>query len=253
MNVEQKQKLKETFNIAAKEYINNEYFNEFCENLFGLNLNQYNHLTKKQLDFLLSNMMKDKIANILDLGSGSGIISEYVSKSLSAKVTGIDFADVAVKMANERNKSNALINFLEMDFDELTFRDDEFDAVVSIDTLYFSSDLHKLIKQLKRITKNGGKLYIFLTTISNGKIGEEIDIKKILRCEKLSFSFTDFTEDERRFWTNHNRVIEEMRRKYSNENLLEELYIEGEYLLKYISENKVSRGFYMVENNAKRT
>jgi 2-polyprenyl-3-methyl-5-hydroxy-6-metoxy-1,4-benzoquinol methylase len=63
---------------------------KFCEQVYGLNLCQFNSMSMIQLHKLLEVMNLGEEDHILDLGCGAGLISEYISDLTGASVVGID-------------------------------------------------------------------------------------------------------------------------------------------------------------------
>jgi len=105
----------------------------------------------------LSQSLKKKSNNlILDAGCGTGSLVKKLKHF--GKIYGIDASNEALKFA----KKNGLKNIKKATVEEIPFKDNKFDAVVSIDVLYHrevKSDLAAL-NEFKRILKPGGILII---------------------------------------------------------------------------------------------
>jgi len=82
--------------IACEKSVTNR---KFCELVYGLDLCQFNMMSRPQLDKLLEVMNFCKDDHILDLGCGVGLVSEYIFDVIGANVLGIDFASEAIKRA----------------------------------------------------------------------------------------------------------------------------------------------------------
>ena len=80
---------------------------------------------------------------MLDLGCGAGAIAEFVSDRTAANVTGLDYAAPAIEEARERTsgKRQSRLTFTHGDINSLALPDHSFDAIISIDTLYWVADL----------------------------------------------------------------------------------------------------------------
>ena len=64
---------------------------EYCARVYGRNLCQHGFADLAHLDHLIRASGMGAGSRVLDLGCGSGMISEYFSDQTGAHVTGIDF------------------------------------------------------------------------------------------------------------------------------------------------------------------
>jgi len=111
-----------------------------------------NFLKKKEL----------KKSNVLEIGTGMGCHSEILSKN-SKKFTGIDITNTASKIAKKRfriKKIKGLIH--KMDAENLTFKDNTFDLIWSWGVIHHSSNTEKILNQIHRVLKPGGKAVIMI-------------------------------------------------------------------------------------------
>ena len=102
--------------------------------------------------------------NILELGSGTGLLSSLITSKLSEKIygsfsyTGVDFSDVAVKKSNDRNINNC--KFIQNDFINFFENNNEkFDIIISqrsIMALMDNESHIKLLQLLKKSLSNQG-------------------------------------------------------------------------------------------------
>jgi len=206
---------------------------------------------EEQLQKLLSLIDDGKEKKILDLGCGSGYITEYIAEKTGATVLGIDFAKGAIKSAQDRVK-NSDVEFNVGNINELNFSDESFDYVLTIDTLYFGSDLEKIVKDIKRILKPNGKLISFYSskkTDLNKSGPESTGLGKILEKEKIKYDYWNYTENEKRVWENTLKVAEELKQDFINEGNLE-IYkgrvAEAAKNLKWQSNGEMVRYLYYV-------
>ena len=152
----------------------------YCERVYEKNLCQWNLMNMEQLNKLLEVLNMNKDDQVLELGCGIGIITEYISDSTQAHITAIDFAAGAIKRAQERTrgKQNRL-TFREGDMNNLDFLINSFDTIIVIDALYFVDDLEKTVGQMKAILKPNGQMGIFFSQVI-----EPEDSKELLLPEK---------------------------------------------------------------------
>ena len=106
---------------------------------------------------------KEGIRKILDLGCGSGRHLVYLAKR-GFDAYGIDIARHGIKIARDWLKKERLKANLEIGdiYKKLPYRDNFFDAIIGIKTLHHEKieNIRKLIKEVKRILKPGGLIFI---------------------------------------------------------------------------------------------
>ena len=101
----------------------------------------------------------DKDSYILDVGCGVGITACYIAKEYGCKVVGIDISETMVKRSKERAKRKGVedkVEFRVADAQDLPFKDNLFDAVVSESVNAFIEDKQKAVNEYKRVLKPGG-------------------------------------------------------------------------------------------------
>lgn len=91
----------------------------------------------------------DLSGKILDLGSGTGLLSNFLNQKLIS-------IDISKKMLNKSNSKN-----VQGDMSELPFKNESFDTVLSFSALMNSPNPQKTIEEVYRIIKPGG---IFVVT-----------------------------------------------------------------------------------------
>ena len=97
---------------------------------------------------------------VLEVGVGTGInTSLYPS---NCQVTGIDLSSSMLEKARERVKRERLRNvrLLEMDAASLTFADDSFDIVYAPYLVSVVPDPVKVVREMHRVAKPGGKIIV---------------------------------------------------------------------------------------------
>jgi len=101
----------------------------------------------------------DKDSYVLDVGCGVGITTYYMAKEYGCKVVGIDISEMMVKRSKERAKRKGVedrVEFRVADAQDLPFKNNLFDAVVSESVNAFMEDKQKAVNEYKRVIKPGG-------------------------------------------------------------------------------------------------
>jgi len=97
--------------------------------------------------------------NILDLGCGGGLVCEPLAQ-LGANITGIDFVKqniIAAKKHAKKSKTN--IEYLHQDINNLKLKK-KYDAVLILEVLEHIEDWKKIIINVNKLLKPGGKMII---------------------------------------------------------------------------------------------
>lgn len=180
---------------------------ELCERVFGKDLCQEGQTDMASLKDLLKILDLKQDEHILDLGCGAGGIAEYISEQAGVLVTGLDYAAPAIDEANQRTADKrSRLTFVQGDMNALDLPARSFDAVISLDTLYWVSGLEETLPKLLTALKPGGRMAIFM----NHHIGEGddpaefaphcTDLSKALGALGLSFETSDYTVQIGEFW-----------------------------------------------------
>lgn len=108
-----------------------------------------------EIDKFLNYMKKEKKLSLLDLGAGAGKQARMF-KDCGIKVTCIDISKEMIRLCREKN-----IDAYVMDFYNLTFGSETFDAVWSMNTLLHvsKSSVDKVLYNINRVLKSNGMFY----------------------------------------------------------------------------------------------
>jgi 2-polyprenyl-3-methyl-5-hydroxy-6-metoxy-1,4-benzoquinol methylase len=94
---------------------------------------------------------------ILDIGSADGVFTKVIlDKSKADKVIGIDVLKNSVDWANKHWKRNKKLAFKVGDAHDLNFPASSFDAVFILEVLEHVHNPEKVLRDVKRVLKNGG-------------------------------------------------------------------------------------------------
>ena len=119
--------------------------------------------------------------NVLDVACGNGIVAFEYAKIVK-HVTGIDITPAMIERARiiqkERNLDN--LDWRIGDISMLPFRDDCFSIVVTRGSLHHLIDSHKVVEEMYRVCKPGGKILVTDITVDKNKRDEFNRVKKCL-------------------------------------------------------------------------
>jgi cyclopropane fatty-acyl-phospholipid synthase-like methyltransferase len=136
-------------------------YGEFCRRAYGQNFGQHGFADMAQVDALLGVIRLAPGDRALDLGCGNGGITEYISDTTGAHVTGVDYIPEAIRQAQERTAvKRSRLAFRVGDIRELDLPPRRCDVLISIDTLYFT-ELDRSIPQMAALLPPGGQMAIF--------------------------------------------------------------------------------------------
>ena len=127
----------------------------------GENMNSSNN---QIYDFVLSSIdIKDNF-NILEIGIGNGkFISKFFDIKPKIHLSAIDFSDIMCSESKNINKglieADKLVVKCEDSLD-MSFPNDSFDIVVTINTIYFWDKIEYHLQSIKRVLRKGGQLVI---------------------------------------------------------------------------------------------
>ena len=103
-------------------------------------------------------------ATVLDVGCGTGAsaIPAATAVGPTGRVFGVDLADRLLDRARDKSRQHGLSNieFRQADMEDLGYPDGNFDAVVSVFSIFFVPDMSKQVAELWRMVKPGGQLAI---------------------------------------------------------------------------------------------
>ncbi len=102
-----------------------------------------------------------KDAKILDIGSGPGLLVKMLAeKSNKFEMVGLDISEEALSLARKNTTGLENVTFRQGRASNLPFPDKTFDIVISKDSLHHFENAKKAIKEMARVAKPGGLLYI---------------------------------------------------------------------------------------------
>ena len=105
-----------------------------------------------------------KSMRVLDAGCGQGVVSTYLARKFGCRIEGITIVNfeigIANKLAEEIGVSDK-VNYSFMDYSNMEFENNTFDAIYTIETLCHSTDIKKTLKEFYRVLRKGGRIGLF--------------------------------------------------------------------------------------------
>ena len=100
---------------------------------------------------------------ILDIGCGGGVNVERFLEMTENKVYGIDYSEIAVEKSAKLNQDavdEGRCEIIQGSVSQLPFEDDSFDIATGFETVYFWPDFVNDCKEVRRVLKDDGILFI---------------------------------------------------------------------------------------------
>ena len=126
---------------------------------------------------------------ILDIGCGGGVNVERFLKMTEAKVYGLDYSEVAVEKSAKLNESaidEGRCEIIQGSVSDLPFEDNSFDIVTGFETVYFWPDFVNDSKEVRRVLKDGGIMFICNEAIPNENDERQKELIELLDMDIYS-------------------------------------------------------------------
>jgi cyclopropane fatty-acyl-phospholipid synthase-like methyltransferase len=203
----------------------------FCQRVFDLNCAQHGFADMSQVKSLLAFLNLRPGDQVLELGCGNGGMAAYIAEKSGAYLTGIDLVPEAIRQAKKRTRGREkYLAFKVMDIATLDFPPESFDALISIDTLYFT-ETNPTIHAMKQILREGGQMGILYSHgVSPTKPAETFDLRTLhpdrtplaiaLRECGLGYKVWDYTAEDYAHALLKKKISEELRSDFESEGNL---------------------------------
>lgn len=147
--------IKDEFSKKTDRLTRSSAYLDFCEEVYGYRVYLFNMMDKHQIDFILSSIPVSAEDTLVDLGCGAGSILNLLVTKYGCQGIGIDqlHSDIL-------GKTSKAITYINGDIDRISDYNVKPTITLSIDSLYFSNDLDKLVRVLNNIENN--KMYLLI-------------------------------------------------------------------------------------------
>lgn len=111
---------------------------------------------------MIEHMKLSEDVKILDVGFGNGYLEKLIYRKVKCSIYGIDISKDMVKSASAKNKkgiANEDIHLSVGDCCNLTFENNSFDIVATMNTIYFWDDTIRGLQKIYRVLSEHGVFY----------------------------------------------------------------------------------------------
>ena len=153
----------------AQDYYNSTPADEFYFKIWGgehIHVGIYNHSKESIKDasprivhLMASKLKLNSDTKLLDLGSGYGGASRYLTKKYGCQVTCLNLSETQNERNESLNKKNGLdhlITVMEGNFEDIPFSDNSFDVVWSQDAIVHSGNREQVLSEVDRVLMETG-------------------------------------------------------------------------------------------------
>ena len=134
------------------------HFNKIAKN-WDQKVNHNHKIIRK----VINNLPDYSQPDILDVGSGTGILIPFLTEKYGqkAKITELDFAENMIKIAQKKFKKRENIEFIVSDIHSYPLQTNQHDLIICYSVFPHLNNKKNLLKKLKTLLKNRGHLVIF--------------------------------------------------------------------------------------------
>ena len=161
--------MKKVYNPYLKKYVSRNYIEYTKDRITWPSQDMIDVLSRWKGDF--------SDCSLLDIGCGTGNISNDKSVKRFKNYIGVEPSKELFEYANKHNK-NSNTKFYKCSAENLPFADGSFDFMISIETWLYIKDVNKAAKELSRVLKNNS--YFLIYTRNPDEINNWNQIKKVI-------------------------------------------------------------------------
>lgn len=151
-----------------------DYFAAQCGNPHGIMgkilTRSMNRANSVMYHAIVDGLILSEESRILDIGFGNGYLEQLIMQKGDCHITGIDISVDMVRKAIQSNRKyvdSGKMVFQTGDCCNMEFAEKSFDAVTTINTIYFWKDTLKGMTEIYRVLKDGGVFYNAVITKEN--------------------------------------------------------------------------------------
>lgn len=224
-----------------------------CREVYGEDLSQHGLADLDQINSMIAALDLKATDYVLDAGCGNGRITEYLQRRTGASFLGIDLSREAVKQA-DRIATDKL-KFQIGNLNDLALQARSFDAVISIDTLYYVENLESTVASLVERLRPRGRFAAFFSqwvmdaSEAERLLADHTDLAGVLSKLGLEFATIDLSSEHQSHWNRKLAALERLRPEFEREGNLKLYEYRFSEASRYAAwdREKTSRYLYMVK------
>ncbi len=147
---------------------------------------RYEEEQKIKIEAALRNVDLESTASVLDIGCGTGLLLEYVSRAVEI-VVAVDFSKKIMAIARQRTCTSNNVHFILADADNLPLKNNAFSHLFLITILQNAPEVFRTLTEARRVARNNA--WIAATGLKK-KFREKI-LKQLLTRSGLQVSYLD--------------------------------------------------------------
>jgi len=180
-------KPKKLSTLSDKEHVKSFFYGDELKLQCRLSTWKENGVNKIPLhvwlgDKIISSKLKNE--QILDIGCGTGLLLQHINNYSKNRIYGVDISSKMVEVTRKKLSPRMKKNVCVGDIEKLSFPDNFFDHVIASHVLQHVSDIKKALKEMKRVVKFGGKIWI---TTSDYKLNKGLNAIHYSALKKNKF------------------------------------------------------------------
>lgn len=150
--------------------INEARWDKWAETVDGKSL-RYDYLRSAQLGVISLLNLNENVC-MLDIGCGTGWALGQAAKLVDGKGTfyGVDLSEKMIEKAKENFKGRENFHFFKANAEEIPLENNQFDVIICTNSFHHYLHPDKALKEMYRLLKTGGKLYLLDPTVDNWMI-----------------------------------------------------------------------------------
>jgi ubiquinone/menaquinone biosynthesis C-methylase UbiE len=110
------------------------------------------------------NLIKNELEphhEILEIGTGTGIVAQAIAPGVKS-IVAIDSSEGMIEIARSKQEKENInnVSFSVDNAYELSHKENSFDAVIAMNIIHLLPKPEKVVEELKKVVKNGGKIFV---------------------------------------------------------------------------------------------
>ncbi|MDR2967312.1 MAG: class I SAM-dependent methyltransferase [Methanobacteriaceae archaeon] len=131
----------------------------------------------------------------LDIGCGGGVnVKKFSEMTPNGKVYGLDYSKLCTEKSSQLNElaiNNGKVEIIHASVSQLPFKDETFDIVTAFQSTYFWSNFNEDLKEVNRVLKPNGLIFICNGDIKKDQWGENAE-KLVELLDRKMYSKEEF-------------------------------------------------------------